>query len=193
MFGVNMERGKALMRSIQCPNGNCPQENCLLHHANQPPTDEQFEVDERGYRRGIPDRAEIPDVRGSTNNEEEEEIAQAIQESLIISMTCQYCNKVFSSKDELQWHHVEDCNTMDNCKEVGHSHRTEGESRVLETGASWMDQEEQEAKERSKTEIEEESRRKKDYEVPREAINGKNTVVEEREKADEEMAVKMAI
>lgn len=146
MFGANLQRGREMMQNMLCHNGNCSQVNCLLRHLRPPPNRREFDVDENGYPRGITDRAEAREEETET----EEDLRRAIEESLVMSLTCQYCKRFFETKDDLQFHFGGNCTGM----EVGE------EIEIASLPRSWEQQEEEEELERSRVEEEEEKRRK---------------------------------
>ena len=78
-----MERARELLKKTQCPNGNCTQVKCLLHHSKPPVVIKK--VQER-KQQGILNCMEKD--KKELCNQEDEEMMVAIAESLLIARTC---------------------------------------------------------------------------------------------------------
>ena len=189
MYGVNMERARALMQTVLCTNGNCSQVNCLLRHLDPPV------VDRGGV--GILDRAENKDVGSQRTNKdddltgnEEDVMMKVIEESRRLACTCKFCGMIMTDEDSLQLHYV-------SCAEIGENDECHSTMIPRESQRSWEEQEEIEDRERGKQEEKEEKRRKEShdssYHVPMGAgIEGAAEVMEQKQIADELLSGKMA-
>ena len=101
MYNLNAERAMALMQTMLCTNGNCPQENCLLRHLGPPL------INTGGV--GILDRAETADGRSGVaatqnvvDNDDEEIMLKVLEESRRLAYTCRYYGMVMSDEDSFQ-------------------------------------------------------------------------------------------
>ena len=148
MYGSYLERGKKMMMNIQCPNGNCSQRKCLLRHSGPPPNSSTS----GGCARGITDRAESIDGNAvnDSNLRLEEMIRKATEESLRSAYSCIYCGLVMDSLELLQAHRIE-------CSEIGVEIEpcagNEGVGEEKSLSRSWMEQEEDEDRERRTLEV----------------------------------------